>query len=739
MDADALLLASKRQDGGEFGKPGVHEASAGQGYADYLEENPTHPDAYLKPLFENLHLKIHRNGLYHAQETHRGTFGNEGPDIEEQEHAGGGRAGFHHYIRPVHETSKGTTHPAGTPHTFYRVGAEREGMSHHGVVTTQELHAMANHPSAPESFRKLVHDHAPLPPAPPAPHKLQRWEDGDEMYRKFKLARKKTAQASQHGIVHNGGHEGAVVERSAVSMALQQEGAARGVPYNSGPSSNLARDTEKYVKALRQIVNSGAAGHPAVQSYIQKARRLVAPTEGGKDEAGRFELSNTAVQPTVRELAGHLRSGLIHVADRLLARDPNHVPFAHYNPTVRAKTPNGFVELTPQQREQGLRAEAKHIGESLPAPTIKPATDETVKSEITTRVPKTPDGRPAGPGVPTQASIQRLRNRDLAEVDHPLTIEGDDKPLPLADTPGDGMGTHLKTRELHKTIAEMVLKQIPSAQIIDHLTERLSANSTPEKARAKARQTFARWLDLSRQGMTPKKLARPAPTSAERIQTGYAHIAGTNLAKHLTEIAETVGGEAGVLARAILKDGPRANLGRGVNVEPFSRLKTLLKAANHPLASRYNWDRMGRTFKLDEKVKAFVEKHVGRPDGMSDRDYWSKVLSKYSTEAKDHAHKSEFWRRAGQHFDADELKKLNDSMYRHHTLEDAREDYHSALDEAHEQTHGKPNATTGADRAAGKAITHEWGTRGSSHMRFQRQPDAADIAVAGILKKLRKG
>lgn len=538
-----------------------------------------------------------------------------------------------------------------------------------------------------------------------------RIQEIDAEYAKLKLARREKPYKGDFGMA-----------RSALSIALQDEARERGIPFPS--SDELHKHLDRYAEAVQYIANKPTTNaHPKVQGVIQTAQRLVAPDEVGKDETGRHELTNTVTQPGLRELAGLMRkNGLLHAADLYLSKKyKDHVPFTNYNPKV-IKRPAGFVELPKvAQTHEPTPGEVKHaIDAALPG-AIKPATDEVVK--------------PAD-----LRTVRRTIREDSAQqaVENPvLSIDDDGAPLPLAETPLDD--PKLRHKERHALIGELVLAQKSAGEITAALSHRFGISNRA------AKQTLVRWLDLSRKGMRPAdephKLARKGelrmgqtePGRKEQVADLYngvdPHIAGTRLAMHLIQIikdsappiAPTVRDKVGPNDSPYSKEGKpgglfyqtggpygeesgRATLHqlakaalagksvRGVNGNVYEALGKRLHNAGHPLAKSYNWHTMDRSMTEDSFIKEFIRKHVARPEGISDREFYSRVVRTYDAmDAKDKGeHHAKFWKRLEDAYRrhplglteaggvgpkmSDALKRrLTDSMYRLHTLADDRE------------------------------------------------------------------
>lgn len=557
---------------------------------------------------------------------------------------------------------------------------------------------------------------------------MDRISELDAAYEKLRLARRETP----------GGRERFGVMRGAISMAVQDEARDRGIPFES--SAQLGKHVDRYTEALNHIVNNKRLSqHPRVASVARAAQSIEPPVE---DDPGR--LTNTAT-PTPRALAALIRkNGLLDLADVYLSKKyKGHVPFAHYNPKI-IKRPSGFVELSPdEQTHLPTPAEVEHaISQHNPA-TIKPATDETV---------------PLASLSPAAKKARRLR--DNAETELPLPLSDDGQPLPLANVPEDMPG--VRNRDRHSFIASMVLQQKPANEIVTQIASRFAIS--PRAARA----TFRRWLDLSRKGLA--KLARkgqydPAhPTTVTDLYAGVdPHIAGTRLAMHLIQLAKQhAPGTTGAADEGATRDPSIHTLAKaalagtglkGANGDVYAALGERLARIGHPLAKTYNWHTMDRSMGEDAFMRKFLAKHVRRPEGMGDREFYNRALRSFDLNlvGKEHGIASpenarRFWARALDEYSRHPLglretgdtgnyrgmkrreiaERLLNAMHRLHTLVDDRE--LSASIDAKKERAGSANDWR-------KLMGQEWA---NEHMRFARHaPDAGDAAVAGILRLVR--
>lgn len=496
------------------------------------------------------------------------------------------------------------------------------------------------------------------------------------MNKNMKMARKKppAARTVLDGIIHDRSNPTAAwVERNAVIQAIQEEAKAKGdFDFRRPEFSNQAL-VNKYVSALHHITKA-MPNLPAVQAYVQHAQRISQPVEG-ETEAGGRSLDNTQVQPTISALSGILRSkGLMRLADRvLLNRDPEHVPLDQYVGASKVRRPAakaGFVEVPRSEQRAAISNELADF-----APSIRPAVNDTL------------------PLAHGHYQKVRKENRETAadETEHPLVIADNSAPLPLAEGPVESSG-----KRYRDTILRHAVNRLPIGDIIKRVSQEHGV--TPATAR-KHVKAFFDTRPIHAQPIDPNvtKLARQKPLAPRELTEGvYPPVAGTRLAKHLKDLAIEFGGAGArhpiaVAAAEALARGPRANSMKGLNGgNAFIKLGKLLSAAGHPLSKTYNWPTMGESMERDAKVKEFLEKTFKRPSGMSDKDFFGRVINHYSEEAADpeyvarriaadkqasHAgNHTAFWQRAHAAFGKD-TKHLNDSLYRLHALAEDREGF----------------------------------------------------------------
>jgi hypothetical protein len=122
------------------------------------------------------------------------------------------------------------------------------------------------------------------------------------------------------------------------------------------------------------------------------------------------------------------------------------------------------------------------------------------------------------------------------------------------------------------------------------------------------------------------KLSNPTVQVATRHYPVDPQIAGTALAYHLRQIAQSGKPDVAALAEYALA----GRTPPGVNGDVYKALGRRLSRANHPLAKAYNWDRMSEGLSLDNWLEKFVRKNV-QSLGHPDDQYFEKVRRQFGT------------------------------------------------------------------------------------------------------------
>lgn len=245
--------------------------------------------------------------------------------------------------------------------------------------------------------------------------------------------------------------------------------------------------------------------------------------------------------------------------------------------------------------------------------------------------PKQPAPKPAPPG--TGGKKAGGLPSGFVSLPHPDQVR--DEQLTLDETPVAKEARHetlarmLKSRKFDK---EAVIQEFMKVHDLDRRNAQASIRRAAARLSAKPKDK-------------PTKLAAPGkgepinrshlvgeayygPQSNESVGIDPM-IHGTALAYHLRDMAAN---HHDNVVRHLATHAFAGTTSRHTQgTDAFTTLGERLRSLGDSKADMYNWAHVDKNLALDRWVHGVVQKHVLRPEGMSDKDYWEKVHRQYGS------------------------------------------------------------------------------------------------------------
>jgi len=251
-----------------------------------------------------------------------------------------------------------------------------------------------------------------------------------------------------------------------------------------------------------------------------------------------------------------------------------------------------------------------------------------------------------------------------------------------------------------------------------------------------------------------------APTYNDKEKTSEGAEGGSHSVQDADPNRMVIGG-GGSTAHALAKAALRGRGVKGVNGDAYAALGRHLTSIGHPLADAYNWHTMDRSMREDEFLRRFLAQHVTRPEGMSDAEYYRKIVHQFGYDPNDPnaavKHNREdfakFWNRLKEAYKKHPLgmkesgdtggpwseskwrmmlKRFSNSMYRHATLAEERQDQSDT-----KTRDATVKDKTGKDKKVG---WKDWLKKlwAAPHMKFARRAQWANANIVGLIGQARQ-